>query len=145
MSAAPEAPKASDEHGPRIAPSFARSFSRAQLTSAAASAIDFGLLFFLTEALHVWYVASVALGAFAGAIANFIFNRHWSFDAAHDPWHGQAYRYGLVSVGSLTLNTLGTWAVTERAQIPYGISVIAVSLVVGFAFNYPLQRHWVFR
>ena len=125
-------------------PSFAKSFSRAQVASVVATGVDFGLLFFMTEALHVWYVISVAAGAAAGAAANFLLNRHWSFEATHRHWHGQALRYLLVSAGSLALNTGGTWGVTEWARIPYGFSVVAVSIAVGFLYNYPLQRHFVF-
>ena len=127
------------------APSFVRSFTRAQVASATATGVDFGLLFSMTEMLHVWYVISVATGAAAGAITNFLINRHWSFEATHGPWHSQALRYTLVSLGSLLLNTGGTWAVTELARVPYGFSVVAVSVVVGFVYNYPAQRHFVFK
>lgn len=127
-----------------------RSFKRSQITSATATALDFALVFGLTELAGFWYVASVAVGAGLGAIANFALNRAWAF-RHHDPdfeWsHStahQALRYGLVSAGSLILNTLGTWFVTETLVIPYGFSVIAVSLAVGFFFNFPLQRRFVF-
>jgi putative flippase GtrA len=126
-------------------PTFIQSFSRSQVASAVATAADFGLLFSLTEFLHVWYVPATALGALAGAATNFLMNRHWSFSATHDVWHRQAVRYAIVSGGSLLLNTFGVWGVTEFFHIHYSISVIAVSLLVGFAYNYPLQRGWVFR
>jgi putative flippase GtrA len=126
-------------------PSLMKSFSLSQLASAVATAVDFGLVFGMTELLGVWYVISVAVGAGAGAITNFLMNRHWSFAASHQDWRAQAGRYALVSTGSLLLNTAGTWAITEWFGVPYAISVIGVSLVVGFAYNYPLQRHYVFR
>jgi putative flippase GtrA len=126
-------------------PSLVKSFTRAQVASVAATAVDFGLLFFLTEFLHVWYVISVAVGAAAGAVTNFLINRHWSFEATHGHWKGQAVRYAVVSAGSMLLNTGGTWAVTEWGHIPYGFSVVAVSIAVGFAYNYPLQRKFVFK
>lgn len=124
---------------------FVRTFTRSQVTAASASLVDFGLLFFLTEVVGLWYVASVACGAAAGATTNFLLNRHWTFNAAHDRWHDQAFRYFAVSSGSLLLNTGGTWAVTEWGQLPYGFSVFIVSFVVGLSFNYPLQRYFVFK
>jgi dolichol-phosphate mannosyltransferase len=127
-----------------------RSFRRSQVTSAAATAVDFGLVFGLTELVGFWYVASVAIGAAAGAVTNFALNRRWAFrhteaDFAwkHSVRH-QAWRYALVSSGSLILNTLGVWALTETTGIPYGFSVVGVSLAVGFFFNFPLQRRFVF-
>jgi putative flippase GtrA len=124
---------------------FLASFSRAQVSSALATLADFGLLFFLTEIVHVYYVTSVAVGALAGAILNFMINRRWSFEASQGSVHHQAFRYALVSAGSLILNTGGTYLVTESFKIPYGFSVVAVSLLVGFAFNYPLHRYFVFK
>jgi putative flippase GtrA len=107
--------------------------------------LDYGVLFSLTEVLHVWYVASTAAGALAGAIANFLINRHWSFEATHDAAHHQARRYALISAASLILNTGGVWATTEFFKIHYGFSVVAVSILVGLFFNFPLQRGYVFR
>jgi putative flippase GtrA len=126
-------------------PTFAQSFSRSQITSAVATAADFGLLFSLTEIFHVWYVPAVALGALVGAVTNFFLNRHWSFAASQEVWQGQALRYSLVSAGSLLLNTAGTWFVTEYVHVHYSLSVITVSIAVGFFFNYPMQRHFVFK
>lgn len=123
---------------------FWRSFSLSQLASVAATAADFGLLFLLTEVFHVWYVPAVALGAAAGAVTNFFMNRHWSFGAAHINLGRQAWRYAVVSVGSLALNTGGTYLVTESAGLHYGISVVVVSIAVGFVFNFPLQKYFVF-
>jgi putative flippase GtrA len=99
----------------------------------------------MTEILHVWYVFSVAAGAFAGAAANFFLNRHWSFEATHDHAHHQAFRYTVVSAGSLLLNTFGVWGMTELFKIHYSISVVTVSLLVGLFFNFPLHRGYVFR
>lgn len=107
--------------------------------------VDYGVLFSMTEILHIWYVTATASGAFAGAVANFFINRHWSFRATHDPAHHQAARYALISTGSLLLNTGGVWAMTEFCKIHYAISVVCIALLVGFFFNFPLQRSYVFR
>lgn len=126
-------------------PTAFQSFGRSQVASATSTAADFGLLFLLTEVFDVWYVVATALGAFLGAVVNFLMNRHWSFSASDGHWHRQAARYTLASAGSLLLNTAGTFAVTEYLGVHYSLSVILVSLVVGFAFNYPAHRYWVFR
>jgi putative flippase GtrA len=129
----------------REKPSFIQSFSLSQASSAVATGSDFGLLFLLTEHFHVWYVIATACGAFTGALVNFLLNRYWTFKAAHDEIHHQALRYALVSGGSLLLNTGGVWLLTESTHLHYSISVILVSTLVGFFFNYPLQRHFVFK
>jgi putative flippase GtrA len=121
------------------------SFSRSQIASATATLVDFTLLFFLAEVCHVWYVAATALGALAGAVTNFIMNRHWSFLATHHHWSNQAMRYAWVSGGSLILNSLGVYLMTESLHVHYSVSVVVISFLVGWAFNFPLHRHYVFR
>src|SRR3954453_12485073 len=97
-------------HGEKAGTTFLRRFTRSQISSAVATGVDFGLLFLLVEYFHVWYVLATALGALAGAITNFVVNRHWSFEAADAAWHPQAFRYVIVSAGSLALNTWGVYA-----------------------------------
>lgn len=126
-------------------PSFVKTFTRSQIASAVATGVDWALLFALVEFFHVWYVLATALGALVGAITNFLMNRHWSFEATHRGLQGQAARYAAISGASMTLNTLGVWAMTEWTRIHYSISVFVISIAVGFLFNYPLHRYWVFK
>jgi putative flippase GtrA len=137
------APSETQESFP-VRPGFLVSFSRSQVTAFLATVVDFGMVFGLVEIVKVWYVAATAIGAFSGAVTNFLLNRHWSFNAAHRGWGGQAFRYALVSGGSLALNTAGVYAVTDGLGLHYAASVILVSLFIGFAYNYPLQRYFVF-
>jgi putative flippase GtrA len=115
------------------------------VASFVATAFDYGVLFGLTEICHVYYVIAVACGAFSGAVSNFFLNRHWSFKATHVDVQKQGLKYALVSGGSLCLNTGGVYLVTEYLHVHYAISVVVVSLLVGFLFNFPLQRGFVFR
>lgn len=126
-------------------PTFLASFTKSQTAAMVATAADWGILFALVEFFHVWYVLSVAIGAAVGAITNFVMNRHWSFEATHRHWKGQAVRYSIASGLSVLLNTGGVYALTEWYQVHYSISVFAVSIVVGIVFNYPLHRYFVFR
>src|SRR5271156_2479783 len=94
-------------------PGFLVSFSRSQVAASLATFVDFGLVFGLVEIFHVWYVVATATGAFAGAVTNFLLNRHWSFRATNRGWEGQAFKYALVSGGSLALNTGGVYLSTD--------------------------------
>lgn len=124
------------------------SFYKSQLSSAAATALDWLVVFGSVELLGFWYVVGTALGALAGAIFNFLLNRHWSFRAHgsnESAWHSQATRYALISGASLVLNTGGVYALTELTGIHYSFSVVGVSIAVGFLFNYPMHKHFVFK
>ena len=124
---------------------FWRSFGRSQIAALAATAVDFGTLFFLTEKLGVFYVISTGLGAFGGAITNFLANRFWSFEATHVSWGPQAIRYALVSAGSLGLNMLGVYGFTDGIGLKYGYSKVITAILVGVLFNFPLHRRYVFK
>ena len=120
-------------------------FSKATLASLAATVVDFGTLTVWVELLHGFYPVGVAIGAALGAASNFTINRIWSFnDAIPSKLGYQAFRYAAVSLGSLLLNTWGVWLVTEKLHIHYMISKLAVALLVGFLFNYPLHRYFVY-
>jgi putative flippase GtrA len=121
-----------------------KSFSRAQIASLAATVIDFGTLTLWVEVLHHFYPYGVALGALMGAITNFLINRYWSFEAGADPMVRQAGKYALVSAGSLILNTIGVYLLTERLGIYYLYSKIAIAFSIGIFYNYPLHRFFVY-
>ena len=125
-------------------PHFWTSFSRAQIASILATLVDFGLLVLLVEKAGLWYVLATSMGAAAGAATNFSINRYWSFEAGEAPWRKQAARYAAVSAGSLLLNTAGVYALTDGFGSPYPISKLVTALVVGWVFNYPLHRGFVF-
>lgn len=121
------------------------SFGRAQISSLIATLVDLGTLFASVELFGLWYVAGTALGAFLGAVTNFLLGRHWSFEAAEKPVPGQALRYALVSGGSLLLNSAGVFAFTEGFGLKYGYSKAVVAILVGVLFNFPLHRRYVFK
>jgi putative flippase GtrA len=120
-------------------------FSKAQISSLCATLVDYGLMVLLVEKAGFRYPFAVMIGAFAGAVTNFLMNRHWSFRASSGGLGGQALRYALVSAGSLLLNTLGVILWTEIFQFHYVQSKVVTSILVGLLFNYPLHRDFVYR
>ena len=121
-----------------------RTFSRATATSLAATVVDFGTLYLLVEYLHVYYVIATACGACAGAILNFTLNRYWAFNAKAGSTGKQGLRYILVSGGSLVLNTSLVFFFTDFGKLRYLVSKAIAALAVGWGWNYPLQRYFVF-
>lgn len=120
-------------------------FLKANLSSTIASLIDYLITIFLVSVYKVDVVIASATGTICGGIVNYIVGRHWVFDAKHDKIHHQAFRYGLVWVGNLILNTSGVYLMVNILQINYVISKAFVSLVVGFCYNYTLQKRFVFK
>jgi putative flippase GtrA len=120
-------------------------FLRANFASLAASGLDYLVVTGLVLA-RVHYLLAAAAGALSGAVTDFALKRHWAFDRGQKgAVHHEAGRYAAVSGASLGLNLLGAWALVDGLGLPAVPGVIAASIVVGFAWNYPLHRWFVFR
>ena len=120
-------------------------FVRANLSSTIASGIEYVLVTALVV-LHVHYLYAAAAGAVTGAVIDFSLKRHWAFDRSHKgAVHHEGLRYLAVSGTSLALNLAGSYALVDGLRLPAVPGVIAASLVVGFVWNYPLHRYYVFR
>ncbi len=119
-------------------------FARGNLSSGAATAVDWALVTGLVWAgLH--YLGAAAAGAVAGAVTDFSLKRHWAFGRqAKGAAHAEGLRYLAVSAASLGWNLAAAWLLVSGLGLPPVPGVIAASVAVGFAWNYPLHRLWVF-
>lgn len=121
------------------------SFLRYQVAAIIATMVDFLVLIFLTEIIAVWYVESTAIGALCGAITNFIICRYWAFANSSNHLTNQIVKYLLVSAGSLILNTLFVYLLTDYAGYNYTVSKIITAIVVAIFYNFTLQKYVVFK
>lgn len=120
-------------------------FAKAQASAFTGGVIDYLTMLFATEVLGIHYTCSIAIGGVVGALVNFLINRYWTFHACRYPVGRQLFRFCLMVLGSILLKTLFTYTVTEFLQIDYRISRLYIELIVSWAFNFPLQKYWVFR
>ena len=93
----------------------------------------------------VWYGYATLIGAFTGGLVNCGINYRWVFHAFGLKKKYVALRYVFVWVGSIALNTFGTWRLTELAGINYVISKTIVAVLVAVLWNYQLQSKFVFK
>ncbi len=119
-------------------------FIKAQLSSSVATGVDWALLVILI-ALGVHYLLAVVAGALAGAATDFSVKKWWVFKSGGGRLHGQAARYVGVSAVSAGLNCLLAYGIVDGLRFPKTPGVIAASAAVGFAWNYPMHRFYVFR
>ena len=120
-------------------------FFSAQVAAFIGTAVDFITVILLTELLAIWYVTSNVIGAALGAITNFLLGRYWVFDSTEKKIYNQAFRYFLVALGSLLLNTFGLYILTEYTSLHYIVSKIIVAVLIAFTFNFFLQKNFVYK
>jgi putative flippase GtrA len=118
--------------------------AKAALSSGAATVTDglvYQLLLFVVP-LHYGVVA--AAGAVAGAVVNFLINRHYTFSQSAARAWPQALRYALVSLATfLALRALLAGGVEGLGFSPR-VAWLPAKLLAFALVSYPAQRFWVF-
>lgn len=120
-------------------------FLKANVASLTASFLDYVVTICLVSFFHVEVVKASMIGTICGGILNFFIGRNWVFVSKRRKVHQQALRYAWVWVGNLMLNTGGMFILTRISAAHYVIWKIVVSLLVGFFYNYMLQKKYVFK
>lgn len=120
-------------------------FIKANLASLTASFFDYVITICLVSFLHMDVVLSSMTGTICGGVLYFIVGRNWVFASRNGKVHHQALRYSWVWAGNLLLNTAGMFLLTKRLKVQYIIAKVFVSLLVGFFYNYVLQKRYVFK
>lgn len=109
--------------------------------------------------LHLTPFLSTAIGAFIGGVLNCIINYKFTFHAFGVDWRAALAKFSFVWTGSLLLNSFGTqivyhwvmdwhWLKDVLHMTDNGVFLAArlfVALMVSLAWNFLLQRHFVFK
>jgi putative flippase GtrA len=119
-------------------------FLKAQASSLTATAVDY-LVTFLLQILFQWSMPASILGTVSGGVVNFTMNRSWVFEARNKKIQSQAIKYILVWIGNLILVTVGVYVLIKWGGLDLMVAKIIVSLIVGFFYNYFLQKKFVFK
>ena len=120
-------------------------FAKAQLASSVASFVDYCVTILCVELLGFWYLAGSCTGTIIGGLTNFSLGRNWVFKGGERERHIQLFRYFLVWTGYLLLATTGVYLLTHFGKFNYLVSKLSVTLFLAIAYNYPLQKRFVFR
>jgi putative flippase GtrA len=119
-------------------------FARAHLASGCATAVNWVLVAALVP-FAVHYLAAAAIGAVSGGVTDFLLKRHWAFDRiARASIRREGSRYAVASSTSLLWNMAASHLMVGRLHLPAVPGVIAASVLVGIAWNYPMHRFFVF-
>lgn len=116
---------------------------RHQIAALVATTVDFVTMFALVELVSLAPSHATLVGASAGAGANFVLGRKYTFPNSEGSVAGQLVRYAVVAGMSALLNAFGVWLL-GRVGVPYGGARVVTALVVSVAWNFPMHRAFVF-
>ena len=130
-------------HEPAAAPEL-YVVGKAAFSSGAATVTD-GLVYqLLLFVLPANYGFVAAAGAVAGAVVNFLINRHYTFAQSAERAWPQALRYAVVSLATfLALRLLLAGSVEGLGWSPR-VAWLPAKLLAFALVSYPAQRLWVF-
>jgi putative flippase GtrA len=105
--------------------------------------VNLGVFVVLVEILGAHH-SLAAVGAFCVAVTNnFLWNRHWTFDAGEERAGFQAVRFLVISVAALVVNLAVLEALVAGAGVGSLVSQ-AIAVAVAMPFNFVGNKLWTF-
>jgi len=120
-------------------------FLKAQISAFLGGVIDYLVMLYCVEILHIHYIPAIAIGGLVGAVVNYSIGRNWAFRSKSEGITTQFSKYAIVSLGSIILKSSGTFILTETIKIDYRLTRLMIDAIVAFGFNFTLQKYWVFK
>lgn len=126
-------------------------FCKAQVSSVVSTACDFGVTAIVFTFLH-HVVISTASGAVVGGLVNCSINYLWTFRGTERSKTAVLWRYFLVWVVSVLLNTYGTelavklldnWLQVDLSLVM--MSKAGVAMLVAVVWNFSMQKFYVYK
>lgn len=114
------------------------------LVGGTAFALDFSLLYILTDFLHIYYVLSATAAFIAGLLCNYSLSVYWVFnERALTNKYAEFLVFSLIGVVGLLLNDGLIWTLTEVGKMHY-LESKAFAAVVIFFWNFFARRQVLF-
>lgn len=116
-------------------------------TSLIATVVDFGAMVAVVEVLHLSPVLATGVGATVGGLTSFLLAKQWIYRSTRTADGAVPLllaRYLLVALASLGLNAAGVHLLANELHVQYVLARVITAVVVSNAWNYPMQRFFVF-
>jgi putative flippase GtrA len=119
-------------------------WSRHHASALVTTGVDYAFMIACVELLGFRPVPATVVGALAGAVTSFTLGRLFTYRATAVGVARQSWRYALVAGASLVLNAVGEHVFSDILKLQYLVARVITSVIVSNAWNYPLQRFFVF-
>src|SRR3990167_4740203 len=115
------------------------------ISGGTATAVNFSLLYALTEFAHIWYLTSFIIAFCAGLAVSFTLQKFWTFvDMNTDRMRAQIGLYFSVQMGNLGFNTVALFLLVEYAHLWYMAAQFMIAVVIA-CINFVLFKFVVFK
>ncbi|HYH03641.1 MAG TPA: GtrA family protein [Bacillota bacterium] len=105
---------------------------RSLLVSFIAFAVDFSVLFGLTDIMHMHYLISASVAFLLGLGVNYFFSVKWVFNTQGNKKRFQFLIFSLIGIVGLGSNEVFIWIFTEKLHLHYLMSKVVSTAVVYF-------------
>lgn len=120
-------------------------FFRYAFAGGVAFAVDFCLLYILTDFFQVYYLISAAISFIPGLLVNYFLSVYWVFNRRLLKNRStEFFFFTLIGLGGLGLNELFMWFFTDVVGFHYLISKI-ISTGLGYLWNFFAKKFFLFR
>lgn len=92
--------------------------------------IDYGLLYFLTEYLHIYYLISSVISFTVSLILNYILSIKWVFDVTKKQTYKEVIIFVVLSVMGLGINQLVMYVGSDLLHIHYMFTKLVTTAIV---------------
>jgi putative flippase GtrA len=96
-----------------------------------------------SDGLGVHYIPAAVLSFCVAVTNNFLWNRHWTFDAKHGHAGFQAARFFTVSVLALGINLIALEVLVSAGDLPE-LPAQAIAIAFAMPFNFVGNKLWTF-
>ena len=108
-------------------------FVRYGFVAILAFTVDFGLLFLLTNYLHIFYIFSASCSFLVSSVVNYLLSTRWVFcQRSRLPVFLEIVFFIIITLVGLFFNDVILWFVTEKLGVFYLLSKIVAGVIVFF-------------
>lgn len=104
--------------------------------------IDYGLLYFLTEYLHIYYLISSVISFTVSLIFNYILSIKWVFDVTKKQTYKEVIIFVVLSVIGLGINQLVMYVGSDLLHIHYMFTKLVATAIV-MVWNFVTRKIFI--
>lgn len=122
---------------------FSKAFLKFGVVGFMGVIIDFFFTWLCKEKLRINKYLSNAIGFSVAVVNNFLWNRYWTFELHYHSLTGQFFRFLLISLAGLAINSLLLLIIVKYVNLNFYVTKL---LVIGLVFfwNFYMNSYFTF-